>query len=99
MHKLYSKLLVFKKLVRFGNRMQLYRCPKCNQDIYKKKDMSFVRCDYCSYQSFVIHVERPYLLNPANLQDNVELCQNGCHYAEPYGFVPMDDCPFHAYPM
>ncbi len=75
----------------------LYYCPKCGKDICDGKDALSVRCHHCNYQSLVIqNIEgKPYCLDPSLVEDGAEFCSWGCHYAEPYGFVPMADCPIH----
>ena len=77
-----------------------YICPKCREEFKDEKPSKplvlVVTCPHCSYQSIVGgSVERPYIVNPDRLQDGVELCSYGCHYEEPYGFVPMAGCPVH----
>ena len=74
----------------------LYRCPHCGRDFNGHKALVVASCPHCNYQSLVIGTaEKPYLLNPDRLQDDVELCRWGCHYQEPYGFVPVAGCPVH----
>jgi DNA-directed RNA polymerase subunit RPC12/RpoP len=78
----------------------IYRCPKCGQEFNGEKPNKpgtlCLACPHCNYQSLVIgDADKPYLLNPGVLKDGIELCSYGCHYAEPYGFVPMAGCPIH----
>lgn len=74
----------------------LYYCPRCGRDICDGKDAKYVRCSHCNYQSFVIPTdEGPHLLDLSSIEDGAEFCSWGCHYAEPYGFVPMGGCPIH----
>jgi len=77
-----------------------YYCPHCRgvfEDVEPDKPgVLVVGCPDCGYQSLVGGSEGQwYTINPDCLQDDVELCSYGCHYAEPYGFVPMADCPIH----
>ena len=77
-----------------------YYCPRC-RGVFEGKTPSkpgllVVRCPDCGYQSLVGGSEdKWYTINPDRLQDDVELCSYGCHYEEPYGFVPMAGCPVH----
>lgn len=74
----------------------LYYCPRCGKDMCDGKDALWVRCPHCNYQSFVTQThEGPRLLDPSLIEDGMELCSWGCHYMEPYGFVPMAGCPIH----
>lgn len=78
----------------------LYYCPKCRRDIaYVKPEKPLtmtIACPHCNYQSLVGGtLEKPYLLNPDLLADDFEPCKYGCHFQEPYGFVPMAGCPIH----
>lgn len=55
-----------------------------------------VTCSQCKRQILVVgHPFKPHGLNPKTLKDGVGLCKWGCDFIEPYGFVPMADCPVH----
>lgn len=80
----------------------LFRCLKCGTEFVRKGDWdgcrlgSMVACDGCGYQYMVAgSYSQKYLVNPNALKGDAELCQFGCHYQEPYGFVPMIGCPVH----
>jgi len=78
----------------------VYYCQHCGLKFSDRKPdkpgVLVLTCPYCNYQSLVGGSEDGwYTINPDILQDSVELCRWGCHYQEPYGFVPMADCPIH----
>jgi len=77
-----------------------YYCPHCRgvfeDERPSKPGVLVVKCPDCGYQSLVGGSEdKWYTINPDRLRDGATLCSHGCHYAEPYGFVPMGDCPIH----
>lgn len=58
--------------------------------------VTIVTCSECNRQILLIGLpDKPYGLNPKMLKDDVDLCRYDCHFAEPYGFVPMAGCPIH----
>lgn len=78
----------------------LYYCPKCERDftnIKPRKPLSLVvSCPHCNYQSLVGGTpDKPRLLNPTMLASDFVLCEHGCDYEEPYGFVVMAGCSVH----
>jgi DNA-directed RNA polymerase subunit RPC12/RpoP len=78
----------------------LYYCPRCGKDIAGRKPFKpmtmWVGCPHCNFQSLVVgDIDEPYLLDPKAIEDDTVLCIHGCHYHEPYGFVPMGGCPIH----
>lgn len=78
----------------------IYYCQHCGLKFASTKPdkpgVLVLTCPYCNYQSLVGGSEGGwYTINPEILQDGVKFCRHGCHYQEPYGFVPMAGCPIH----
>lgn len=79
-----------------------YYCHNCYMEFYAARPDGFlklvVNCPFCNYQMLVggASLDKPYTINPKIIRDDKALCQHGCHYAKPFGFVVMADCPIHA---
>lgn len=57
-----------------------------------------VSCSWCKRQILVAgSPEKPYAFNPMmpHAGEIKPVCKFGCHFTEPYGFVPMAGCPTH----
>ena len=97
-----SWLGCFGKIVFFGEtegEPWLYYCPHCKRDFNGVKPdkplVMVVTCPHCGYQSLVGgSAEEPRIVDPDQLPNGI-VCSYGCHYEEPYGFVPMAGCPVH----
>ncbi len=77
-------------------------CPWCGHRITTRflvrPLVTVLKCKGCRRQVLVGGTLRhPYAINPAQLTEKGHraLCSYGCHFAEPYGFVPMAGCPIH----
>ena len=77
-------------------------CPWCGHRLITRGSVrplvTVLKCTGCKRQVLVGGtVKYPWAINPARLTEKGHraLCPYDCHFAEPYGFVPMAGCPIH----
>jgi len=74
----------------------LYHCPSCGREFndYKPKAENgwyfTVSCPHCHKQHMAQIQD-----DQAQIVKAIPLCDHGCEYVEPYGFVPGAGCPIH----
>ncbi len=77
-------------------------CPWCGYRIATRvlirPLVTVLKCKDCRRQVLVGGTtKQPYAIQPDRLTEKGHraLCLHGCHFAGPYGFVPMAGCPIH----